>query len=220
MKKMLLFALLVSLSSCLTVNLSELKPSETKNKYLLPMLEPVIDMDNFESVYQANLRRTTTSIVKNSDNMEISTGNTPRDERMDDAITIFRREVRANITEPFGDKKGTIVCRVAALNESSNALGFTILSVSTFYTLNLLGMPMGKSKTDLDVEVEIYTNSDKLIGVYSAQANAGKWISFYYGYTHSDAARLAHILAFKAAMADIASQIDTDSSRLAAELYK
>ncbi len=244
MRKFLpLFGLLLLLSSCATLTMADLKPYN-KNRELLPALEPRVDINSFETAYSLGYSKstttgyaTTTETVNTSKNTTYKIGEVigsaetdniaNKDPRVQDAITLFDREVKNNICNPYGDVSGYIVCKIAASKVRRSGYGWTALSVVTLFAPNLLGMPYGTYKTAFDVEVEIYGLKNNLIGRYNAQAYDKTWIALYYGYSTmgpsevaTPAARISGINAFKEAMNDIKGQIENDYNRLNRELTK
>jgi hypothetical protein len=79
-------------------------------------------------------------------------------------------------------------------------------------------MPINSHKTTLDVEVEIYTNSEELIGKYSAPCRAKSYAALWWGYSDNNAKRMSGLKTFKCAMNDIKGQIERDANRLNAAL--
>ncbi len=218
----------IILSSCATMKMTDLKP-EPKITPSLPTLEVRVDLESFESAYTLGStssvssgsvygrttvdknRATTTGI-----GTAVSTSTMSKDPRIQDAITIFDRDVKDNLTDPFGDSKGFILCKINASNEKIN-LGWAVLSGVTLMIPNLLGMPIGAYKMTLDVDVEIYNSSQKLIGRYNATASAKKYMALYWGYG-KDCARVANIMAFRDAMNIIKEQIRNDHNSLMEKL--
>lgn len=244
MRKFLpLLGFILLLSSCATLTMADLKPYN-KNRELLPALEPRIDVASFETAYSLGYSKSTTSgyattteTVNTSKNTTYKVGEVVgnavtdnimgRDPRVQDAITLFDREVKNNICNPYGDNTGYILCKVAVSKVRRSGYGWTLLSAVTLLVPNLLGMPFGTYKTALDVEVEIYGLKNNLIGRYNAQAYDKTWIALYYGYSPmgpsevaTPAARISGINAFKEAMNDIKGQIENDYNRIIRELSK
>lgn len=219
MKNLILMGIMFLMTSCLTLNLKDLKPYP-KIETLLPTLEPMIDEYSFESAYPTgyNAGYQTTIEQVNDKEVVVNSGFKPDFSRKQDAITLFNREVKENITNPYGDVKGSIVCKIAGESSVLGGYGWAVLSGFTFFIPNLLGMPIGNYHTSLDLDVEIYNTSNKLIGSYNAIGNSKIWCAMYYGYSHGSAYRKSNIDAFKLAMKDIKSQIEKDSERLIKEL--
>jgi hypothetical protein len=83
---------------------------------------------------------------------------------------------------------------------------------------NLFGMPMAKIISTVDVDVEIYTNNDRLIARYNASGINKSYSALYYGYKYSSLGRISGIKAFRMAMNDVKLKIESDKERLLREL--
>jgi hypothetical protein len=208
------------MTSCASFKMSDLKPTP-KNSRILPTLQTRIDLNSFESAYSLGTSSSISvgtfqgSSSNNSNSSKISglgtavsSSTMSKDVRIQDAITIFDRDVKDNITDPFGDFKGYILCKINASSEKQN-LGWAFLSGLTLMVPNILGMPIGAYKIVLDVDVEVYSISEKLIARYNASAYHKKYMAAYWGYGQ-DASRVANIMAFRDAMNQIKVQIDKD----------
>jgi hypothetical protein len=224
MKNLLIVGLIFTITSCATYKMTDLIPSQ-KNDILLPALEPKIDINSFESAYSLGESSTSgtgyKSSLSNNSSIVVANSNTTmyKDKRIQDAITIFDRDVKDNITNPYGDRKGYILCRIADRNYVEGE-GWAALSGFTLCIFNLFGMPFGYCQTSLDLEVEIYNKSDNLVGRYRSVGFNKTWIAIYYGYGIYSAPRISSINAFKSAMNDIKLQIGKDANRLLIELNK
>ena len=213
-------------TSCATFKMSDLKPYP-KNKNLLPALEPRVDVSSIESAFTlgTSLGATTGYANKLGKNSVLGTAITSteisKDPRVQDAITVFDRDVKDNITNPYGDRKGYILCKIAA-GENSTGIGWSFASGFFLFIPNFVGMPLAHYVTTLDVEVEIYNLSEKLIRRYNSQCQHDTWSAFYYGYglNFNAAKRKAGLEAFKCAMNDIKKQIESDASDIIQELNK
>jgi hypothetical protein len=225
MKKIFLLTLVAHLvSSCASMKMTDLKP-EPKNSKLLPTLQTRIDINSFESAYTlGTTTSTSTGTVygqsKTGQNksqvsgigVSVSSSTMSKDPRIQDAITIFDRDVKDNITDPFGESKGYILCKINASKSKLN-LGWALLSGVTLMIPNILGMPMGAYKITLDVDVEIYDNSEKLIARYNGVAKKKTYMAAYWGYG-KDVERVANIKAFRDAMNQIKLQIENDHEKI------
>jgi len=226
MKKLFLipFVLVFLFTSCKTIYLSELKPSP-KNTKLLPALEPKVDIESLESAYSSgssvvevsayNSRPTNSSFV----GIGSRTSTFHKDKRVQDAITIFERDATENITNPFGEKKGSITCRIVA-GEQSMKDNWVWGTAFSLFTLNLVGIPLYSSVTDIDVEVDIFNKNNVLIGKYSATGHSKVWVALYWGYNESSASRKSAYTALKMALNEIKLKIQDDNDRLTLELNK
>lgn len=201
-------------SSCASLKKSDLKQSDI-GCVKLPALEPRVDMNSIQSVYSVG-----TTTGSNVDNgfigSNITVSEISKDRRVQDVITIFDREVKDCITNPFGERKGYILCKFASGNSKRSAL--PVLSGFFFLVPNILGMPFDQVKTSIDVDIEIYDKNERLIGRYNASGFDKSQSAFYYGYKLSDMGRISGINAFKMALNTIKQKIETDKERLVKEL--
>jgi hypothetical protein len=213
------FAVIFLFASCRTVNLSELNPQGRINP-LLPALEVEFDMysleKNFPDRFNSQATYSSTSMEVTSQSFNITNVKSV-DITSNDFITLFNREVKNNITNPYGEKKGKIVCRIAGKDEKATYM-LRLLSLFSFGTLNVLGMPYNINNNLIDIDVEILNNNNELIGLYSAMGKGKEISSLYYGHAYPSAIRYANIKAFKEAMADIKNQIEADHERIIAGL--
>lgn len=210
-------------SSCKTIKVNDLKANK-ESCVKLPALEPRVDLNSLESVYTtgsvvskgvgtANVSSSGKSAIGQS--VSVSTG--VKDKRVQDAITIFDREVKDCLTDPYGKSIGYIVCKFAS-GETKEKYGFSILSGMLFFVPNLFGMPMATYKTELDLDIEIYNNNEELIGRYSANSKDKAFAALYHGYSFKNASRITGIRAFKKALNDVKKDINNDKENLEKKL--
>ena len=226
MKKFILVPLILAIlfTGCKSIYLSDLKPTP-KNTKLLPALEPIVDIESLESAYSggSSVVEVSTYNSRPSNSSYLGIGNSTstiyKDKRVQDAITIFERDVTDNITNPFGEKKGTITCRIVAGEESMKDPWMWGTAFSAF-TLNLVGIPLYSSVTNIEVEVDIYSKNNNLIGKYSATGYSKVWVALYWGYDTFSASRKSAFTAFKMALNEIKLKIQDDNDRLTLELNK
>jgi len=229
MKNAIFFLILgLIFTSCRSLKLADLKP-EPKNNKLLPTLQIRIDINSFESAYTLGKATSTSSGTVYGQSttgqnktqvsgigVSVSSTTVSKDPRIQDAITIFDRDVKDNITNPYGESKGYILFKINASNSKVN-LGWALLSGVTLMIPNILGMPMSAYKIELDVDVEIYDNSEKLIGRYNGVAKKKTYVAAYWGYG-KDLERVANIKAVRAAMNQIKLQIENDYEKIISKL--
>jgi hypothetical protein len=214
----LIIAIMFTNVSCRVLNLESLKP-EGKNAQLLPALEAQFDLYSLEKNYPDKFISQTDVSFRSGETIshDIDMLNMQStDVSSNDLITLFERDVKYNITNPYGEKKGIIVCRIAGKDSRSNR-GLLLLSSLSLCTLNMLGMPFSIEKTFIDIDVDIYNNNNELVGMFSANGK-GKKASSMYGYNKESAERKANIDAFKEAMSGIKEQIEDDYSNLISKL--
>ncbi|HXA00805.1 MAG TPA: hypothetical protein VNW99_02395 [Cytophagaceae bacterium] len=136
-----------------------------------------------------------------------------------DQFEIFDQEVDNNLCNPYGQKFGYIVLRTY-YSKFGLGLGYSVASGITLLIPNLLGMPMGRPKFELQATVEILNSKKELIGKYRAVGTGKSLMALYYGYGQSDSIRKARVDALNNALSEIRKQIQTDAPRLLEELGK
>ena len=133
--------------SCKTVLLSDLKP-ENPIINLLPSLEPKVDIASLQSAYSLGSTKSRGSIVgygTQSLGGIISTGSfygqstSFADKRIQDAVVLFEREIRNNISDGSNEPIGSVVCKIISGETRKSGLGWSALSLVTFFTYNIFG---------------------------------------------------------------------------------
>ena len=211
----LLFILLV-FGSCRTLNLAELTP-ENRNEHLLPDLTPEVDVSIIEGRKAWSSTSRTEVISDNSPNstiIETVTDSRPLTPASTDIITLFERDVNANIINPYGENKGQIVCKIVAYDANYYNSGLRVISTLTFGFFNLFGMPFDCKSASYDIEVNILNNEREKIGQYSAVGKAKVYSALFYGFDDASSIRLSRIRAFKNAMNKVKEQINCDYEQL------
>jgi hypothetical protein len=188
----LIFFILIC-ASCSTMHVVDLRPDQ-RNCLSLPALDPVFDMVSLESMYPGI--------------------NSPNP-RAQDALTLFEREVKDCITNPYGESRGIIFCRIAYGEKRFKSY---FLSAILFHVPSLLGVPLAQANTFIDLDVEIYTSNNRLIARYNGIGYDKSYSGIYYGYKMSSLSRISGIKAFKMAFNDIKQQIAIDHEKLLIEL--
>jgi len=224
MKKIILFiSTIFMFSSCVTMRLQDVSPKE-KNSVMLPTLTPHVDIKSFENTYYHLQPVFVESypLFFGSDIWGVGVTETREyagaDPRIQDAITIFLKDVKDNITNPYGEKQGDIMCRITFGDVDSRGIGWMFLSALTLYIPNLFGMPMMSNRADLELEVQIFDINKKIIGRYTANCSDKKYVALYWGSNYPNAARRANAAAFMCAMKKIKKQINHDAPELIKKL--
>lgn len=210
--------------SCRTVKDSHLYTNDS-NQVLLPSLEPYVDLMSFQRAYSSF------QLLREPDRYEFSkaididsallVSSMFQTNRVIDNLFIFEHEVYNNITDTTSQEKGYIVCRIK--NGSVNPGNYTLAVISglTLFITNLLGMPISKVDTSLELEVIIYNNSKEKVASYNAQGEGRAWLAMYYGYSdfgnpreETALYRKSSILAFRSAINNIKEQINKDAQNI------
>jgi hypothetical protein len=223
MKRALSFFIifLLLLASCRSIKDSDLKAGR-QNHQLLPPLEIRIDLTTFHFLRHNPYLRAPESSLEQTFQIDtaIYISSLGLSNRSIDIATIFEREVLQSITHTGGENMGYIVCKLTDGQTRMN-FAWAVASGLLLGIPNLFGMPAGRAKTQMTVEVDIYDKHRKLIGRYNAPCTGRAAVAFYYGYSEfgplmreSNVYRKAAIRAFSCAMQDIKKQIELDFDRL------
>jgi hypothetical protein len=220
---------------CKSIKVTDLKVKEP-NALLLPALEPQINLTSFETAYSLGTTKSSGTsagigqglgggtIVGVGVSSSVSTA--VKDKRVQDALIIYEREIRENITNGNEKPKGYSICKITTGQTKLGSAGWIILSGVTLGVPNILGMPYGSYKTELEVEIEIQDSCKNTIGRYTGYGYNKTLLAAYWGYGGGSAhitgnesgARKSNILAFKMAMQEVKNKINADNVRLAKAL--
>ena len=167
------------------VSLTELRP-QGKNDTLLPMLDPIVDTHSLEFAYAGSRQHVSSNITITTNDDEDSViydySSPSYDQRIQDAITIFTRDVTNNICDSSTPSCGTIQMSIAAANIRQRGLGLLLASTLLLWTPQLVGVPIGFYETQLDVDVEIFDRNDNIVGRYNTLSKSNVVMALYYGY--------------------------------------
>lgn len=212
------FLSLIFLVSCQTLKVSDF-PQGTAIESRLPALEPVFDYHSFQAAYPDYYESNSGFGVRVTDDFTIFNGTNrgrpvSNETKAYDAVHLFEKEIRDNISQSTGKIYGSAVCKVG-FGSSSSKWQNQAISVATLGIANLFGYPFTVLKDELEVIVEIRDAENYIIGRFSAiGAGEGK-VTLYKG---DGANRLAHARAFNHAMEQIKDKISYDHQELTALL--
>ena len=215
------------LLSCRSVKDAE-RYTDITNQNLLPSLSPYVDIESFHRAY------TSFQFMRQPDRYEFSkaidmdsaifTSSMMFRQRIVDDLLTFEHEVYNNITDTTTQKKGYIVCRITNGFVDPGNYALAVISGLTLFIPNLLGMPISKVDTFLELEVNIYNLNEERVASYVAEGKGRAWVALYYGYSdwnmgsargESNVYRKSSILAFNNAMRNIKEQINKDAQNIA-----
>ena len=204
------------------------------NSNLLPALEPQVDIASFQTAYSFGTTNTTGSTVGYGTKalggvvgVGAFAGQSVAlaDKRVQDAIVLYERDIRENVSFGNSNSVGTAVCKITTGGTKTDGFGWCILSILTMTIPNWFGMPMLYYNTELELEVEIQDCNGSTIGRYTGYGFKRIPYAAWHGYGGSfhvtdggDGPRKSNIDAFKMAMAEIKSKIAVDYNRLKIEL--
>lgn len=208
------FLSLLILSSCSTLKISDF-PQGTAIESRLPALEPVFDYHSFQNAYPDYYQENSGVAVRLDDNFSVFTGTSrgravSNDTKAFDAIHLFEKEVRDNISQSTGKIYGSAVCKVGFGNSNGNITN-PLVSSLTLGIANLFGYPFNIISDELEVIIEIRDADNYIVGRYSAIGFGESKVTLY----KSDGAnRIAHARAFVNAMEKIKIQLERDQGEL------
>lgn len=184
---------LMLLSSCRSVSYDDLNPTIQPNDNLLPVLEIRPDYASIRAVYTSK-----------------------RDERVADAVNIFTKEVRENIMQQTGEKKGNITMRISYGKTNHNKI-YEITS-GFLYIPTLLGVPYYNAEQILEVEVLIQNKHKDVIRRYTESVSNTEYAAMYWGYKKEDVDRKVAARNMRNAMENIRHRINNDAPQIRVEL--
>lgn len=196
----------ILLTACRSIPFEEFR-SEVRNPQLLPALHIAIDSLSLETFYWHD--QTTYDYLDDEWYTQLYKYPYVRDIRVQDAIMLFERDVKDNLTNPRGNKYGYITCKIVTGECRYSAVN-ALLSLATLFIPNLFGLPFNNHMTHLEIEVEVYDTRENLVARYDATGYSKVPIALWRGYRTSDAYRLSNMKAFKLALEDIKKKIAQD----------
>ncbi len=213
MKKFFIVVCVCVLSACKSVVFSDLNV-QMPNANLLPPLNAKVDTasvrDSFDVKYSGSA---VTSYYNTSDKWGSSVDSISmirkRDRSARDMVTLFTRNI-ANISQQYGERKGTIDLRVTNSSIYNSGWYFTVPSLLSLHTLNILGMPYQYKNTDLEIEVSIYDKKGNLVWQTTVVGHGEETVAVYYGYSEDDAQALSTVKAMKNALQQVNMNIAND----------
>lgn len=230
--KIILLSLLgLFLWNCKSVKVRDLHVANP-NPNLLPALEPQIIKESFEVAYSRGTTKSTSAgggigqsigggtVIGAGVSSSLSTNFA--DKRVQDALIIYEREIRENVSHGNDVPKGYSVCKITTGQTKLGSAGFVLLSGFTLGIPNIFGMPYGSYKTELELEIEIQDSCKKTVARYTGYGYHKTMLAAYWGYGGGSAhitgnesgARKSNIEAVKMAMQEIKNKINADYDKL------
>ncbi len=225
MKKIILIILVLT-CSCKSITYQDVNPTIQPNNNRLPALESVVDINNLESTYSVGsyygiANNFGTGYGNNNWTGWVQTttinGTQYKDTRVNDVINIFNKEVKENISNPYGEKKGYITLKLGYRDNESSIL-YLLPSMLTFCTINILGFPADKRSQSLEVEVEIWNSKKELIKRYVENVYNYNYIAMYWGYDENTIDRKIAADNIKQALEKIRLKINNDAKEIQKKL--
>lgn len=140
-----------------------------------------------------------------------------------DATKLIEMELQENIFRKSENKTfGKIKWRLKRLHTTSNPLWF-LSSLATLFSINIIGYPIASQTTILELELELFDNNNKSIGIYSAGEKRTAYSAMWWGYFFGGAAfvqdyaaltKASRQKALSAALQSIKKQIEKDALKI------
>ncbi len=135
-----------------------------------------------------------------------------------DVTHLFQRELADNVVLNSGPQAGQARFKLLYYDRRNAGWGYSIPSVATLWTVNLLGLPAGTIRCELSLQLEIADSRGKTIVTYTAPGQGKATIALYYGYNNANAIRKANLEALKSALKAIETKLQEDVPALTAQM--
>lgn len=138
----------------------------------------------------------------------------------DDPQKIFDTEMHHNIMEPADSTEafGYAKLQVHDATVSRGGKGFQAFQMMTLLTPSLLGMPLEYCRTHIEAELQVIDAQGTVLGSYIGTGSSNVRVAMYYGYSQSQAPRLADVEALRQALSQIRPQLESDVDSLRQKL--
>jgi len=140
----------------------------------------------------------------------------------EDPQKIFDTEMHHNIMEPADSTEafGYAKLQIHDATISRGGKGFQAFQMMTLLTPSLLGMPLEYCRTHVEAELQLIDAHGNVIGTYTGTGSSNVRVAMYYGYSQSQAPRLADVEALRQALGQIRPQLESDVDSLRQKLLR
>ena len=197
----LFFAFLIAISACRSFEPALLKPQGEPFASKLPTLKPIVE-NNLVAIVSVD-------------------GATVLGANPNDIISYFENEVQEIMTQPYGEIQGIAKLKVENYEQKLRLPG--LIFVWCLYIPSLFGFPMYTATSSVGVEIEIATNSGRIIGQYKGDAIHKEVCALNRtpkSFKARSLLRVAYLLSVKDALQEAKAKMLADIPRLKAELSK
>ncbi|MBN1131464.1 MAG: hypothetical protein JXR52_00375 [Bacteroidales bacterium] len=179
-----------------------------ENEQRLPAMNVHINLEEIASSYQTTGQVFTSEFTGPGDeSMEQVSTSYINDEKVVDAIRFIENYLDNQLLASGSEKHGTVEMSVTYFN-MRNGFGIGgVLGVATFGLGTLLGIPYGRTITDVELEALFFDAQDQFISKYHGVGHVSRPLTLY----NSSSTRLAHQKALKEALEEMNNQITGDS---------
>jgi hypothetical protein len=134
-----------------------------------------------------------------------------------DVNTLFEREVRETLTNPYGTPSCFLVLTTTIVSKRSG-WGWAVLSGATYGGLNLLGLPYSRTRMVVDVKLDVLDRQHHLVGSYRGQGEAKALGSIYSKTNYTAPGRVVYVQAVRTGLQQAKASLQADLARLQASL--
>ena len=140
------------------------------------------------------------------------------DQALQDAFNLLGNEINENLSQTSSPRYGHARFKLLFYQCRNSGWGWTMTSFATLFVPNLVGMPVGMFKSEIELQMEIVDAEGKVLVRYTAPGMGKAPMAAYYGYDNATATRKANLLALKDAMSKIKIKLEPDVPSLASQL--
>lgn len=144
-------------------------------------------------------------------------GGTVVADRSRDVATLFERETREALTEPYGDKRGFLELKVTTIKTQSG-LGWALLSGLTVFLPNVVGMPFSRWKITVSTQLDVLDRQRRLLATYRAAGEAKSVGGLYSATNYAEPARVVYLQAVRQSLEQIKTTMQPDLAHLQSQL--
>jgi hypothetical protein len=135
-----------------------------------------------------------------------------------DVFVVLGNELNDNLVQNSGEESGKARFKLIYYNRGNSGWGYTIPSILTLGAVNVLALPAGVTRSEVELQMEITDNSGKVLSRYRAPGIGKAKVAMYHGYSGFGAMRKANLLALQDAMQGIKQQLAADLPNLQTQL--
>lgn len=189
-------ALLLAFTSCKSFDPKLLNPTATTVSPKLPAMEGITSRE--------------LTVVVTPGQAAVASGSR-------DLQTLFEREVRETLTNPYGDKKGVLELKVTT-TRMRGGFGWAMASGFLLCIPNLFGMPFATPQLQVSTQLDVLDNQRRLLATYRADGEAKGVNSIYSSTSYADPGRVLYIQAVRQCLDQLKIKMQPDLERLHGQL--
>lgn len=220
MKKHSVVLLILFLASCRSLTFQDMRLNDASSQPL-PPLEPIVDVASLENAYSTGKVTVDTyySPYSRYGTYGSSTGRIVKDPRVQDAVNLFQRDVKENLTRTAGQTSGFI--RMKILNSSESRCFMCMFgSMLTAFTVNLFSVPLDYHSQTTEYEFEIFDVNKNPVARYVELTQSKTPIALWRGYVPATAERRDALMTLKYALFNLHRKVQRDFAQINNNLAK